>query len=220
MNNIKSFSIIDSDKINGNIHIVGVGAMGSMICEQLVRLNLASKIIVYDMDEVEDKNLNNQVFFKKHVGMSKVDAMKDVAAMIDTDAKLRGKNKRVEKLHTKSDDIVILCVDNYQSRADIIKSFRGSPLLISGGINAAGGNVEVTKGDYAGLIAEYESMESGQEYDEWDYTACGSPISIYHRIRTVASLACEQVVENVKESKDSVNRNIIVDLTSLFLMEE
>ena len=60
MLNSKSFHVIDKDKVQGNIHIVGVGALGSRVVENLVRLNLTSKIIVYDMDQVEEKNLNNQ----------------------------------------------------------------------------------------------------------------------------------------------------------------
>ena len=93
MINTKSFSIIDKDKIKGDIHVVGVGALGSRVVENLVRLNLASKIIVYDMDIVEEKNLNNQAYFQRHIGMRKVDAMKDLALDFDADSKLLFKNK-------------------------------------------------------------------------------------------------------------------------------
>lgn len=219
MNNMKSFGVIDQDKIDGNIHIVGCGAIGSLAAENLIRLNLVSKIIAYDFDEVEDKNLNNQAYLRKHIGMAKVEALKDLAAMIDEDKKLRIKNKKVDYIRTKSSDIVILALDNYEARANIIANLEGSPLLVVAGANARGGNVEVVRGDYSAILEEYKNLPSGQEYDQDDMTACGSPISIYHRIRTIASIVAEEVVNNYNNT-NSINKNILLELPSMFLVTE
>ena len=157
MINSKSFYTIDKDKIKGNIHIVGVGALGSQVAEGLIRLNLASKIIVYDMDTVEEKNLNNQAFLHEHIGMSKVEAIQDLSNRIDPDAKLRGKNKKVEYIRTSDDDIVILAIDNFESRGKILEQIEGNPLVISGGISSIGGNFETVRGaeNYKKLSREY-----------------------------------------------------------------
>lgn len=220
MLNTKSFSIIDKDKIKGNIHVVGVGALGSRIVENLVRLNLASKIVVYDMDVVEEKNLNNQVYLRRHIGMPKVKAMQDFALDIDGDAKLRIKNKQVEYIRTKSDDILILAIDNFAARAKILSQVEGNPLVISGGISSVGGNFEVVRGldNYRKLAAEYEALPSGQEYDENDLTPCGSPISIYHRIGFAASLIADALIQKHLDTKDT-NSNIIFDTPNRFIIE-
>lgn len=221
MNNIKSFSVIDKDKIKGNIHVVGVGALGSRIVENLVRLNLASKIIVYDMDVVEEKNLNNQVYLRKHIGMSKVDAIKDFCSEIDGDATLRVRNKEVKHIRTKKDDIVVLAIDNFEARANILAQIEETPLVLSGGISSIGGNFEIIRGveNYTKLAQEYASLPSGQEYDENDLTPCGSPISIYHRIGYAAALMADAIISNYN-SEDENKENIIFDIPNRIIIED
>ena len=171
MINLKSFSVVDKQQVKGNIHIVGVGALGSMIAISLVRLNLASKIVVHDMDIVEEGNLNNQAYLYEHIGKSKVEALIDLASKIDVENKVRGRIHEVSTLPLKSSDILILAVDNFATRISLLKSIRSSPLVVSGGISSIGGNVEVTRGDYEVLIKDYEKAETnsnGEEYSEDD----------------------------------------------------
>jgi predicted ThiF/HesA family dinucleotide-utilizing enzyme len=220
MNNIKSFFVIDKDKVKGNIHIVGVGALGSKVAENLMRLNLVSKMIVYDMDTVEEKNLNNQVYNREHIGMAKVEAIKQIASTIDSDATLRIKNKKVDSIRTKDEDIVILAIDNFQSRGKILAEIEGNPLVISGGVSSIGGNFEVVRGkeNYKILSKEYLSLESGKEYDENDLTPCGSPISIYPRIGFASCLMAEAVIQ-YHDSSEEMNKNIVFDIPNLTLFE-
>lgn len=220
MINTKSFSVIDKDKIKGNIHVVGVGALGSRVVENLVRLNLASKIIAYDMDVVEEKNLNNQCYFRHHIGMPKVQAIQDFSNSIDDSAKVRVRNKQVDYIRTKDNDVLILAIDNFASRAKILSQVEGNPLVISGGISSTGGNFEVVRGgaNYAKLAREYNSIPSGQEYDENDLTPCGSPISIYHRIGFAASMIADSIIENF-ENKNEINENIMFDTPNRIIIK-
>lgn len=75
MNLSKSLEYFDPiNSVNAPIHVIGVGAMGSRIAELLVRLGIP-KIHIWDMDTVEDKNITNQLYQHRHIGMRKVDAM-------------------------------------------------------------------------------------------------------------------------------------------------
>ena len=217
MLNTKSFSVIDKDKVLGNIHVVGCGATGSFVIESLARLNLASRIIGYDMDVVEEKNLNNQAYLRKHIGMKKVKAIKNLVAQIDEDHPLRVKDKEVEYIRTTSKDVVVLAVDNFPTRVSILKNLEGAPLVISGGINSRGGNVEVTRGDYSTLIKEYENIKPSTEVDPDEVSACGSPISIYHRIRVAASLMVEEILKH-HDNYEPVSKNIPFDVPSLMFI--
>ena len=221
MLNSKSFHVIDKDSITGNIHVVGVGALGSQVVERLVRLNLASRIIVYDMDEVEEKNLNNQAYLYEHIGMSKVDAMINLASKIDPHEPLRAKKKQVSQLMTTDSDIVILAIDNFESRASILNNIVGNPLVLSGGISSIGGNFEIVRGrdNYVKLASEYSGLESGQEYDENDLTPCGSPISIYHRIGIAAGLMADAVIK-YRDNVDPINLNIVFDTPNLTFIKQ
>lgn len=218
MINIKSFHVIDKQHIKGNIHLVGCGALGSLIGQNLVRLNLGSKIIAYDFDVVEDKNLNNQAYLAKHVGQPKVEAFKDLSEMIDPESEIRVKNKKVEWLVTQDDDIIILAIDNFSARKSILEGITGTPLLISGGISSIGGNIEVVRGNYEKLASEYADIEGEPEYDENDLTPCGSPISIFHRINFAASVACDQLIQEHNREED-VYKNIVFDTPNQILMQ-
>ena len=190
-----------------------------MIAEQLIRLNLTSKIIVYDMDEVEEKNLNNQAYLYSHIGKSKVEAMQELAKLIDPTESLRGRVKKVEELTTTDDDIVILAIDSFESRVKILESIKTDPLVISGGISSIGGNIEVTRGskNCQTLADEYKNTPDTGEYDENDLTPCGSPISIYHRIRVASSIACESLIKYYKETENMLI-NIVFDVPNLIFI--
>ena len=68
------------------IHIIGVGAVGSRIAEQLVRLGF-NKLHIYDLDIVEPINIPNQLYVTQDVGELKVDALerllKEINPMVD-----------------------------------------------------------------------------------------------------------------------------------------
>lgn len=220
MINTKSFSVIDKDKLRGNIHVVGVGAVGSQVVERLVRLNLADKIIVYDNDVVEEKNLNNQAYLHEHIGLPKVEAISKLQQSIDPHGKIRTKQKEVQRLAHKEQDIIVLAVDNFQARAKILSTITGTPLVIAGGISSIGGNVEVVRGfkNYQRLSEEYAALPDDQEYGENDLTPCGSPISIYHRIGVAASLMCDSIVK-YHSTKEELDKNLAFDIPNLIFMD-
>lgn len=60
------------------INIIGVGAIGSFTALSLAKMGLASKMYLYDGDTVNDVNIGCQLYGKKHLGMLKVDALKEI----------------------------------------------------------------------------------------------------------------------------------------------
>jgi molybdopterin/thiamine biosynthesis adenylyltransferase len=62
--------------IKDDIHIIGVGAVGSFVALQLAKLGL-SRINIWDFDTVDEHNITNQVYGVKDIGRLKTDAMKD-----------------------------------------------------------------------------------------------------------------------------------------------
>lgn len=74
----KSLEFFDPiNSVDGPIHIIGIGAMGSRVAELLVRLGIP-KIHIWDMDTVEDKNVANQLYLHSHIGMKKTDALESI----------------------------------------------------------------------------------------------------------------------------------------------
>lgn len=116
MNLSKSLEFFDPiNLVDGPIHIIGIGAMGSRVAELLVRLGIP-KIHIWDMDTVEDKNIANQLYLHKHIGMKKTDALEQILKDINP-------NLQVVK-HGKFEDnpisgYVFLNVDSIELRHKI-----------------------------------------------------------------------------------------------------
>lgn len=65
-----------NQEVIGNLTclVLGVGGLGTNICVNLCRLGV-KKIIMVDMDVVDDHNLNRQILYRKeHVGKLKIDS--------------------------------------------------------------------------------------------------------------------------------------------------
>lgn len=64
------------------VGIAGVGGLGSNIAISLARVGIG-KLILVDFDVVEPSNLNRQQYFVEHIGMYKVDALKELISKIN-----------------------------------------------------------------------------------------------------------------------------------------
>jgi ubiquitin-like modifier-activating enzyme 5 len=62
--------------------VVGVGGVGSVTSEMLVRCGIGS-LVLYDYDKVELANMNRLFFTPLQVGLSKVEAAKDTLMLIN-----------------------------------------------------------------------------------------------------------------------------------------
>ena len=116
MNLSKSLEYFDPlNQLEGSIHVIGVGAMGSRVTELLVRLGI-NKIHIWDMDTVEDKNITNQLYFHHQIGMNKTDALEEI--LLDINPQLKVIKHGAYKDQALS-GYVFLCVDSIELRYNI-----------------------------------------------------------------------------------------------------
>lgn len=127
----------DYQKIrNFSAIIVGVGGVGSVCAEMLVRCGIG-KLILYDYDKVELANMNRLFYTPEQIGLDKVDAAKQSLEKINPDVIIEGYSfnivsnqyfdkflERIEKggLNNDKIDIILSCVDNYGARMAINKA--------------------------------------------------------------------------------------------------
>lgn len=104
---------------NSVVAIVGLGALGTVAAELLVRAGIGTLILI-DRDVVEESNLQRQTLYEeKDIGRSKVVAAKEKLERINSKA-----NLEVQAVHLNADNISILvganlildCTDNLQTR--------------------------------------------------------------------------------------------------------
>ena len=68
VNTLKHIEFFNPNKVkNKEVHIIGVGAVGSFIALTLAKLGL-QKLTIWDFDTVEETNVANQVYTQKDVG--------------------------------------------------------------------------------------------------------------------------------------------------------
>ncbi|CAH1392760.1 unnamed protein product [Nezara viridula] len=116
------------------ITIVGIGGVGSVAAEMLVRCGIG-KIILFDYDQVEWSNMNRLFYQPRHIGLSKVEAAGLTLSSINPDVIIETHHMDITKVETYEFfldsletsgltfghpvDMVLSCVDNFEARMAI-----------------------------------------------------------------------------------------------------
>ena len=80
----KVMEYFDATKITVPIHIIGCGAIGSHIAEQLARMG-CDNIHLWDFDTVSPHNVTNQMFIQSDITQPKVIAVAQMMMEINPD---------------------------------------------------------------------------------------------------------------------------------------
>lgn len=125
MNLSKSYEFFKPEMLEGRVHIIGCGSVGSTVAENLARFGITN-MTLYDFDRVEAHNLANQMFFHDDVGKLKVEALAEQLCRINPDC--AGDLKLVPEGWTgqRLSGYVFLCVDNIDLRREIATKFKGN----------------------------------------------------------------------------------------------
>jgi molybdopterin/thiamine biosynthesis adenylyltransferase len=95
--------------------IAGAGAVGSQTATILARMGI--KMVVVDNDILEEHNIGNQVYTRKHIGLSKVNALKGIVKDIE-DVEFTGVKSLVEDIDLSkyNIDIFLGAIDSIGTR--------------------------------------------------------------------------------------------------------
>jgi molybdopterin/thiamine biosynthesis adenylyltransferase len=94
------------------IVIGGAGGIGSWVSLFLSRIG--HKLIIYDMDEVDETNMAGQCYTHSTIGMKKVDAVKDVCKAFSNNEIETNDNPYDEK--SVANYLIVSCFDNMKAR--------------------------------------------------------------------------------------------------------
>jgi len=114
----KSREFLDPSNVRERIHIIGCGAIGSTLAENLARFGF-TKISLYDFDRVEPHNIANQMFTSEDLGKAKVDAVKENILRINPAAEIDIRLFPEGWTNERLSGYVFLCVDNIDLRRKI-----------------------------------------------------------------------------------------------------
>lgn len=124
----KSYEFFQPEMCKERLHIIGCGAIGSTVAENLVRFGL-TKLTLYDFDHVEAHNIANQMFRQIDIGKTKVEALAEMLCDINPDVQNDIKLVTKGYVGQKLSGYVFLCVDNIDLRREIATACKDNPYV-------------------------------------------------------------------------------------------
>lgn len=208
----KSESFFSPSMCKERIHIIGCGAIGSTVAENLARFGL-QKITLYDFDTVEAHNVANQMFTQEDIGKTKVEAvaqlMRRINPDIDRDLKIEPKGYTGQRLT----GYVFLCVDNIDLRREIATACKGNPFVKA----MFDFRMRLTDAQhYAAAWHDTQAVESflrsmafthEEAKEETPVSACNITLSVCPTVRTIVALGVSNFINFVK---DGIIRKMIL----------
>ncbi|MCK8059933.1 MULTISPECIES: sulfur carrier protein ThiS adenylyltransferase ThiF [unclassified Fusibacter] len=105
------------------VGIAGVGGLGSNAVLALARMGVG-RLVIVDFDVVEPSNLNRQAYFIEHLGLLKVDAMKELVSKVNPYIVVECHHVKVDEKNAVSlfegCDVVIEAFDDPKSKAMLV----------------------------------------------------------------------------------------------------
>lgn len=199
----KSYGFFKPESVKSRIHIVGCGSVGSTLAENLARCGM-TKMTLYDFDSVEPRNIVNQMFTQKHVGMTKVDALKDILTEINpacaSDVTLKPEGWNGELIS----GYVFLCPDSIEVRRDFVEKHMASKFIktvfdirtmLEGAQHYAADWKSEKAKQYLLSTMQFSHEEAAAETP---VTACGVTLGVCQTVRIICGFATQNFIHFVK----------------------
>ena len=204
------------DDLKAPIHIIGVGAIGSTLATMLARMGV-QELNIYDIDQVEMKNVCNQEYFDTHIGLEKVDAIYEMLSFINPGIKVKI-NREGWKPGTRLSGYVFMCVDNIDLRRQIVEdNIYNKYIKAMFDFRMRLTDAQHYAADFKNLDYLLKTMQFTHEEAkaETPVSACGTDLNVITTVRTICSLGLSNFINFVKENK--LKKMIIVDLKEFMI---
>lgn len=210
----KSYEFFQPEMLKGRVHIIGCGAIGSTVAENLIRFGI-SNITLYDFDKVEPHNIANQMFRHTDIGKLKVEAVADYLSEIDPDCRANLKLVPGGWTGQKLAGYVFLCVDNIDLRRKIAESCKDNPyvramfdfrmrLTDAQHYAAAWDNKKMVEDFLKNMAFTHEEAK-----EETPVSACNITLSVVPTVRSIVALGVSNFINYVKNG--TIRKLILTD---------
>ena len=217
MNLNKSRDFFNPDTLDKPIHIIGCGAVGSTIAENLARLGI-KELHLWDFDSVEEHNLANQMFQIKHLHMLKTNAVEDICKNINPDIVII---KHEAYTDESLSGYIFICPDSIKVRRQILENNLGNN-NISGIFD---GRMRLTDAQH--FASTWNTLEKRKQLLETmcftdeeakeatPVSACGTSLSVCFTVRCLVSLIVANFINTVLGNP--IQKMVTIDLKSFII---
>ena len=202
------------------VHIVGLGAIGSNLAMQLVRMGIRN-FVLYDFDEVAEHNIPNQQYNQEDLGRTKLECITEKMLAVNPEILVLNVNQGWEP-GTVLTDYVFLCLDSIELRHQIMLENKDNKMItflcdMRIGLEEAQMYSANWKDNQAKdriiSTANFKDSEVTQPVN-----ACGSFLNILPTIQMIVSLGSMNLVQfvNTKEYNYQSVTNSFLGITNSF----
>lgn len=217
MNLNKSRDFFDPETLNKPIHIIGCGAVGSTIAENLARLGI-KELHLWDFDSVEEHNLANQMFLTKHIHMLKTDAVEDICKNINPDITII---KHEAYTNESLSGYLFICPDSIKVRKAIVETNLGNNNIMG----IFDGRMRLTDAqhfasDWQTLPKRLALLKTMDFTDEeaklaTPVSACGTSLSVCFTVRCLVSIIVANFINTVLGNP--IQKMVTIDLKNFII---
>lgn len=212
MNLTKHYEYFNPTTIEEPIHIIGCGAIGSTLAENLVRLGLTN-IHLYDFDTVAEHNIANQMFRQKDIGWLKVIALEEILKEINPHVDITKHEEGYTNRPIKT-GYIFLCVDNIELRKKIVEEHRYNPNIkafFDFRMGLADAQHYATLNTPTGVSNLLKTMDftHTEAKQNMPISACGTSLNILPTVRIIVANGVANFINYVKTN--NLKHTILID---------
>ena len=206
MDRSKILEFFDATQHHVAYHVIGCGAIGSHVCEELARIGIP-EVHIYDFDTVDAHNITNQMFLYTDIGMLKVDACEAAMKGINPDMIIHKHPKGIEEPYVVN-GVCILCVDNIELRKKIVKANYHNPYCKA----FMDFRMRLTDAQYyfaqAGISFEKDLILATMDFTHEEaheatpVSACGVELSVVYTVKAITAFGIANMVKWLQGAKD------------------
>ena len=217
MNLNKSRTFFDPDRFDENIHIIGCGAVGSTVAENLARLGI-KELILWDFDDVEEHNIANQMFFVNQINKPKIDAVEEICKMINPEISIKKKGIYTDEILS---GYLFICPDSIKVRRTILETNLGNPNILG----VFEGRMRLTDAqhfasswstlDKKKALLNTMNFTDDEAAADTPVSACGTALSVNFTVRCLVSLMVANFVKFILTGE--LQKMITLDLSTFVI---
>lgn len=200
MDTTKHIDFFNPQKVKEEVHVIGAGAIGSNLSEQLVRLGF-EKIHLYDFDTIESRNITNQTYKEKDIDKKKIEALAEHLKEINSEVELHLHSKGWQP-DTPLEGYVFTTVDSIELRKEIYEENEMNmavKLFTDLRIGLSEGQMYSTKpGDFTRILS---TMNFKDDEVTVPVSACGTQMTVLPTIQAIVSMGVMNLIDFIKTGK-------------------
>lgn len=196
------------------ISLVGCGAIGSTVAEQLARMGF-SNIHLYDFDTVDPHNITNQTFTISDIGSTKVLCCAQHMKEINPDINIVTHEAGLQAPYI-TNGIIILAVDNIDLRRTIVEANKYNPNVVA----FMDFRMRLTDAQmYMADAKDPKQMENflgsmafshEEAIESTPVSACGVQLSVVYTVKAIVSYGMANLVKFMQKSE--YRKMLMVDM--------